>query len=74
MRSFVEHHWGDLIGLLLLYTGVLLVTSAALLAVASQPVTHLGESLVLAGMGLLKLRGKNGGDSQPAGAPAEPKP
>ena len=54
---FVSSHWGDLIGLLLLYTGVVLALVAATLLSGSQPITHLGESLVLAGMGLLKLRG-----------------
>lgn len=56
MRTFIEAHWGDLIGLLLLYTGVSLVLWATCTA-AVEPAKHLGESLVLAAMGVLKLRG-----------------
>jgi len=56
---FLENHWGDLIGLLLLYTGVGLVLISATHLGSAQPVSHLGESLVLAGMGVLRLRGKN---------------
>lgn len=55
---FIENHWGDLIGLLLLYTGVVLALLSATHLSNAQPVTHLGESLVLAGMGVLKLRGR----------------
>jgi hypothetical protein len=58
--NFIEEHWGDLIGLLLLYSGIALALAAALMQPGAQPLTHLGESLVLAGMGVLKLRGKNG--------------
>ena len=74
---FIEEHWGDLIGLLLLYTGIVLALFAAAQLNGAQTVTHLGESLVLAGMGVLKLRGKsdtNGNhksDKQGHGAPGE---
>ena len=60
MRHFIETHWGDLIGLLLLYTGILLALLAAVYQPSAQPITHLGESLVLAAMGVLRFRGKNG--------------
>ncbi len=74
--NFIEEHWGDLIGLLLLYTGIALAVMAAFVAPGSQPLTHLGESLVLAGMGVLKLRGKNGAShearSQTAAAGSTP--
>jgi hypothetical protein len=56
---FMEEHWGDLIGLLLLYTGIALALFAAGSLGGAQSITHLGESLVLAGMGVLKLRGKS---------------
>lgn len=60
MRNFIETHWGDLIGLLLLYTGILLALLAAVYKPNAEPIAHLGESLVLAGMGVLKFRGKSG--------------
>jgi hypothetical protein len=56
MREFIESHWGDLIGLLLLYTGISIALWAACVP-AAQVASHLGESLVLAAMGILKLRG-----------------
>ncbi|MCL6480301.1 MAG: hypothetical protein K6U02_01105 [Firmicutes bacterium] len=48
MREFIETHWGDLVALLVLYTGIFL---AVLI-----PSSHIGESLALAGMAALKLR------------------
>jgi hypothetical protein len=72
MRAFIESHWGDLIGLLLLYTGVSLVLWATC-AGAAEPAKHLGESLVLAAMGVLKLRGERGPASA-AGRPASQRP
>lgn len=48
MREFLETHWGDLVALLVLYTGI---TLAVLV-----PDSHIGESLALAGMAALKLR------------------
>lgn len=55
MREFIESHWGDLIGLLLLYTGITIALWAACVP-AAQVASNLGESLVLAAMGILKLR------------------
>lgn len=63
---FIEDHWGDLIGLLLLYTGVVLALLSTTHLGNAQPVTHLGESLVLAGMGVLKLRGRTESDEHPS--------
>lgn len=63
MREFIESHWGDLIGLLLLYTGITIALWAACVP-AAQVASHLGESLVLAAMGILKLRG-NGSSPRP---------
>ncbi len=48
MREFLETHWGDLVALFVLYTGIFL---AVLI-----PSSHIGESLALAGMAALKLR------------------
>jgi len=48
MRGWIDAHWGDLIALLVLYTGILM----AILQLGG----HLPESLVLAGMAGLKLR------------------
>lgn len=72
MRDFIESHWGDLIGLLLLYTGIAIVMWAACTA-SVQVVSHLGESLVLAAMGVLKLRGierKTAAGAAPSRAPS----
>jgi hypothetical protein len=76
MREFVESHWGDLIGLLLLYTGITIALWAACVP-AAQVASHLGESLVLAAMGILKLRGNGGAprpdrSASPGEAPAPP--
>jgi hypothetical protein len=62
MRDFIESHWGDLIALLVLYTGIAMVVLF--------PSSHMGESLALAGMAALKLRPntsnhRNNGSSQP---------
>lgn len=77
MREFVESHWGDLIGLLLLYTGITIALWAACVP-AAQVASNLGESLVLAAMGILKLRGNGSGprpDSPgPSGSGATPVP
>ncbi len=48
MREFLETHWGDLVALLVLYTGIALAVLV--------PDSHMGESLALAGMAALKLR------------------
>ncbi|MGH9816028.1 MAG: hypothetical protein ACRD5F_06450 [Candidatus Acidiferrales bacterium] len=74
MRDFIEIHWGDLIGLLLLYTGIAIVVWAAC-AASSQALSHLGESLVLAAMGVLKLRGierKTAAGGSTSASPAQP--
>ena len=63
--TFAERHWGDVVGLLILYSGVLLVLCAPFYGTHSTvSITGLGNSLVVAGVGLLKLRtnpkGENG--------------
>lgn len=75
MREFIESHWGDLIGLLLLYTGICIALWAACVP-AAQVASHLGESLVLAAMGILKLRGNGSAvpprSIQPPDSPVTP--
>lgn len=76
MGDFIGRHWGDFIGLALLYTGVFLVFYAAVYLGGNQSVDHLGESLVLAAMGILKLRNnpKNGNGNGNGEHPAPPAP
>lgn len=71
MREFIESHWGDLIGLLLLYTGICIALWAACVP-AAQVASHLGESLVLAAMGILKLRGNGSAIPPRNGQPPDP--
>ncbi len=71
MREFIETHWGDLIGLLLLYTGIGIALWAACVP-AAQIASHLGESLVLAAMGILKLRGNSGPRPAASGGSSSP--
>lgn len=71
MRDFIESHWGDLIGLLLLYTGICIALWVACVP-AAQVASHLGESLVLAAMGILKLRGNGSSVSPRKGQPPDP--
>ncbi len=65
MREFIECHWGDLIALLVLYTGI----AMAMLF----PESHMGESLALAGMAALKLR-SGASNSQGSNASQKPHP
>lgn len=55
--EWVDSHWGDMIGLLVMYTGVFLVVKGW--------GAHTGEALVLAGMGVLKLKTPNGKNGAP---------
>jgi hypothetical protein len=52
-RDFIEAHFGDSIGLYILHLGITLVIVAAVWNL--QRVDQIGESLVLAAMGVLKL-------------------
>jgi hypothetical protein len=49
--DFIGRHWGDFVGLLILYTGVALILWAA-----APDGKQTGQALVLAAMGILKLR------------------
>ena len=93
--SFVKRHWGDVIGLILVGSGVLLQFVAWIVIIVlfvkgfepdklthiSLGVTGLGNSLVLTGVGILKLKhnpptngGGNGTNVQSSTPPAVPKP
>ena len=55
LGDFVSRHWGDSIGLYLIHLGILLVILGGFY---SQLATaeHVGESFILTGVGLLKLK------------------
>lgn len=53
--DFLTRHWGDSIGLYLLHLGVVLILIAGIYPNLS-PAEHLGESFILTGVGMLKLR------------------
>lgn len=58
VREFVDAHFGDSIGLYILHLGIALVIIGAVWSM--QRVDQIGESLVLAAMGVLKLTKPNG--------------
>lgn len=53
--DFLTRHWGDSIGLYLLHLGVILILISGVYPNLA-PAEHLGESFVLTGVGMLKLR------------------
>ena len=55
IRDFIERHFGDSIGLYLLHLGIALVILAGVFQEMTL-VGNLGQSLVLAAMGILKLK------------------
>jgi len=55
MLDFIERHWGDLISILVLYTGIGLYILKAIYGIDSG-IDHLGEALVMAALVGLKLR------------------
>ena len=58
--QFVESHWGDLVGLLLIYTGIVVMFVASGYGVDAGIADSAGKGLVGAGLVALKLRsGKN---------------
>ena len=69
MRDFVEHHWGDLVGIFVLCGGATIVLCAPLYhePIAVANVNGLGGGLVTASLVALKLRGapKNGNGKEP---------
>lgn len=60
MREFVDVHWRDVVGLIVLYTGVALVLF--------NPEVGLGEQLAFAGVATLKLETKKNGNGLDPGA------
>lgn len=56
MRSFLENHWGDLIGLLILYTGIFMLYTS----LGNPLVSQNGAALILGAMVALKMRPTNG--------------
>ncbi len=65
--SFLERYWGDCVGLYLISGGVALVMIASVFTAATDvdAIRHVGETLIVGGMGVLKLRPnpKNGGNN-----------
>jgi hypothetical protein len=56
MRTFLENHWGDLIGLLILYTGIFMLYTS----LGNPLVSQNGAALILGAMVALKMRPTNG--------------
>ena len=53
MKEFISTHWGDLAALYILHLGLALVVFFH----TDADVSHVGESLILAGMATLRFRG-----------------
>ena len=53
MKDFINSHWGDLAALYILHLGLALV----IFFHADSDVSHVGESLILAGMATLRFKG-----------------
>ena len=60
ISEFVDAKWGDLVGLLLVYSGLAVVFVAAAWALDSG-LADVGKGLIGAGLIALKLRSGNGG-------------
>lgn len=77
LRGVFEAHWGDSIGLYLLHLGILLVILAGVWPTMTQ-VGVVGQSLIVAAMGVLKLTktppANGGAPPPPAPAGAAPGP
>ena len=54
LRDWIDQRWGDLVAMLILYTGIFIMVKGW--------GGHIGESLVLAGMAGLKLRTPQNGN------------
>lgn len=59
MKDFIDRHWGDICALYLLHLGVAIIV----IFHNDSDVSHIGESLVLAGMATMRFKGliANGG-------------
>jgi hypothetical protein len=55
LGDFVSRHWGDSIGLYLIHLGILLVILGGFYSQLTNA-EHVGESFILTGVGLLKLK------------------
>jgi hypothetical protein len=55
LGDFVSRHWGDSIGLYMIHLGVVLIVLGGLYG-ALKDVAHVGESFILTGVGMLKLK------------------
>jgi hypothetical protein len=53
--DFISRHWGDSIGLYMIHLGIVLIILGGLFTQLSD-VAHVGESFILTGVGMLKLR------------------
>lgn len=53
MKAFLEDHWGDIAALYLLHLGIVLI----IVFRNNSDVSHVGESLVLAGMATMRFKG-----------------
>lgn len=77
LRDFIDEHFGDSIGLYILHLGIALIILAGVFPEMTA-VNQIGQSLVLAAMGVLKLTrpangNGNGHDAPPTPTPVEPK-
>lgn len=77
LGDFVSRHWGDSIGLYMLHMGILLVILGGLYSQLAD-VAHVGESFILTGVGMLRLKyvaaNGNGNGGTPAPVPDAPVP
>ena len=80
--DFVSRHWGDSIGLYMIHLGIVLTVVGGFYTQLGS-VQHVGESFILTGVGMLKLKyipkegngnGGDGANGTPAPAPAAPAP
>jgi hypothetical protein len=65
--DFIERHWGDYVGLLLIFTGVGMVSTGGFIELSTGKELHViyaqGGGLITTGVGLLKLRGNPKADT-----------
>ena len=76
LGEFIGRHWGDSIGLYLVHIGILLIILAGAYPQLADA-GHVGESFILTGVGLLKLKyipkeGNNNGPPAPTPTPSPP--
>jgi len=71
LGDFVGERWGDSIGLYLIHVGIALIILAGVYP-QLKDIGHVGESFILTGVGVLKLKyvPKNGNNNEPPTLPA----